>query len=88
MFYLDGDSLLMTHFCNQGNQPRLKLISSAVAGRFEFEMFDSTNLKAFSDAHVQKIIYEILDPQRINLEIVWRKGADEESEKYLLIKAY
>jgi hypothetical protein len=86
VFYRDGDILLMTHFCNRGNQPRLKLKSGGPAGLFEFEMFDITNLKDASDAHVQKIIYEILDPQHMNLEIIWQKGAARESEKYALAR--
>jgi hypothetical protein len=86
VFYLDGSSFLMTHFCNRGNQPRLKLKSGDPAGRYEFDMFDITNLKKASDAHVQKIIYEILDPQHMNLEIIWKKGTGEESEKYVLTK--
>ena len=49
-------------------------------------MFDITNLKDASDAHVQKIIYEILDQKQVNLEIIWKKGAGEESEKYVLTK--
>ena len=86
VFYVDGSSLLMTHFCSRGNQPRLKLKSGGRAGRYEFEMFDITNLKEASDAHVEKIIYEILDMQHVNLEIIWKKGAGEESEKYVLTK--
>lgn len=86
VFYIDGGNFLMSHFCNRGNQPRLKLKSSSPAGRYEFEMFDITNQKEASDAHVQKIIYEILDPQHMNLEIIWKKGTGEESEKYVLTK--
>jgi hypothetical protein len=86
VFYIDGGSFLMTHFCNRGNQPRLKLKSGGPAGRYEFEMFDITNLKEASDAHVQKIIYEVVDSQHMNLEIVWKKSAGEESEKYVLTK--
>lgn len=86
VFYIDGGSFLMTHFCNRGNQPRLKLKSNSPAGRYEFEMFDIANHKEASDAHVQKIIYEILGPQHMNLEIIWKKGAGEESEKYVLTK--
>ena len=86
VFYIDGGSFLMTHFCNRGNQPRLKLKSSSPTGRYEFEMFDITNQKEASDSHVQKIIYEILDPKHMNLEIIWKKGAGEESEKYVLTK--
>jgi hypothetical protein len=86
VFYSDGGSFLMTHFCNRGNQPRLKLKSGGPPGRYEFDMFDITNLKDASDAHVQKIIYEILDPKHMNLEIIWKKDAGEESEKYVLTK--
>jgi hypothetical protein len=86
VFYRDGDSFLMTHFCNRGNQPRLKFKSGGPPGRYEFDMFDISNLKDASDAHVQKIIYEILDPNHMNLEIIWKKGAGEESEQYVLNK--
>ena len=86
VFYSDGGSFMMTHFCNRGNQPRLKLKSGGPPGRYEFDMFDITNLKDASDAHVQRIIYEILDPKHMNLEIIWKKGAGEESEKYVLTK--
>jgi hypothetical protein len=86
VFYRDGGSFVMTHFCNRGNQPRLKLKSGGPPGRYEFDMFDITNLKGASDAHVQKIIYQILDPRHMNLEIIWKKDTGEESEKYILTK--
>ena len=86
VFYSDKGNLLMTHFCNRGNQPRLKLRAGSAAKRYEFDMFDITNLKDPSDDHVHKMIYEIPDPQHIRLEIVWKKGDGEESEKYVLTK--
>jgi hypothetical protein len=86
VFYNDNGNLLMTHFCNRGNQPRLKLKAGGAASRYEFDMFDITNLKDPSDDHVHAIIYEIPDPQHIRLEIIWKKGDGEESEKYVLTK--
>ena len=86
VFYSDQGNLLMTHFCNRGNQPRLKLKTGGAAGRYEFDMFDITNLKDPSDDHVQTIIYEIPDPLHIRLEIIWKKGDGEGSEKYVLTK--
>ena len=86
VFYNDKGNLLMTHFCNRGNQPRLRLKEGGAARRYEFDMFDITNLKNPSDDHVQAIIYEIPDPQHIRLEIIWKKGDGEESEKYVLTK--
>ena len=86
VFYSEKGSLLMTHFCNRGNQPRLKLKAGSAARRYEFDMFDITNLKDPSDDHVHTIIYEIPDPQHISLEIIWKKNNGEESEKYVLTK--
>ena len=86
VFYSDKGDLLMTHFCNRGNQPRLRLKAGGPAGRYEFDMFDITNLKNPSDDHVRAIIYEIPDPQHIHLEIIWKKGDGEESEKYVLTR--
>jgi len=86
VFYSDNGNLLMTHFCNRGNQPRLRLKEGGAARRYEFDIFDITNLKNPSDDHVQAIIYEIVDPQHIHLKIVWKKGDRQESEKYVLTK--
>lgn len=86
VFYQDGPSLLMTHYCNGGNQPRLKLSAQSQPGLLEFDMFDITNLKSPDAAHVQRIIYRIVDANRFDLEIVWQQGKEQESEKYTLSK--
>ncbi len=86
VFYSDGQSLLMTHFCNGGNQPRLRLKENSQPGLLEFEMFDITNLKDPTAAHVQRIIYRIVDERTMDLEIVWRQDKSEDSEKYRLTK--
>lgn len=86
VIYRDGQSLLMTHFCNGGTQPRLRLKENTPPGRLEFEMFDITNLKSPEAAHVQRIIYTIVTDRKIDLEIVWKEGKAEESEKYTLTK--
>ncbi|HUB01396.1 MAG TPA: hypothetical protein VL983_01875 [Terriglobales bacterium] len=43
MFHLDGERLLMTHYCGAGNQPRMKAIA-ADAKSISFEFFDGTNI--------------------------------------------
>jgi len=86
VFYRDGKDFLMTHFCNAGNQPRLRLKASSPLGRYEFEMFDITNLPNPSTAHVQRIIYTIADDKHLELEIVWKNAETESSEKYTLTR--
>jgi hypothetical protein len=86
VIYRDGQSLLMTHFCNAGNQPRLRLKDSSQPGFMEFEMFDITNLKSADTAHVERVVYRIVDDKKIDLEIVWLEGKSETAEKYTLTK--
>ena len=85
VFYRDGETLLMTHFCNAGNQPRLRLKENSPPGYFEFEMFDITGLKDLQGgAHVQRAIYRAVNDRQMGLELVWKKGNSLESEKYVL----
>jgi hypothetical protein len=86
VFYRDGQSLLMTHFCNAGNQPRLRLRENTPPGVFEFQMFDITNLQSADADHVERVVYRIIDNRTIDLEIVWKNGKSVESEKYTLAR--
>ena len=89
VFYRDGQSLLMTHFCNAGNQPRLRLEGRITdRGVFEFQMFDITNLQGADADHVERVVYRIIDDKTIDLEIVWKKAKSEESEKYTLTRLH
>jgi hypothetical protein len=47
-------------------------------------MFDITNLRSPNEPHVQKIVYRLVDDKHLELQIVWKKGDSEESEKYTL----
>jgi len=86
VFYRDGQSLLMTHFCNVGNQQRLRMRANGRPGVFEFEMFDITNLQSAEADHVERVVYRIIDDKTMDLEIVWKNRKSEESEKYTLTR--
>ncbi len=43
-YHMDGDNLMMTHYCAQGVQPRLKLVKHE-GNAWTFEFQDCTNLK-------------------------------------------
>jgi len=60
MFHMDGDRLLLTHYCGAGNQPRMKLIA-ADAKSVSFEFFDGTNISP-GDGHMQRVIFTQADP--------------------------
>jgi hypothetical protein len=55
IFHLDGDRLLSTHYCAQGNQPRLALDRSSTADHLVFNFVDATNLAARAESHLVQL---------------------------------
>ena len=45
VYAMDGERLLATHYCPQGNQPRLALAGTNADGTHRFEFLDGTNLQ-------------------------------------------
>ena len=61
MFYLDGDRLLMTHYCSAGNQPRMLATISPDGKTITFNFLDATNLLSSQPGHMQRLVVTILD---------------------------
>ncbi len=58
MYHLDNESLLATHYCPQGNQPRLKLAKNSTANNLSFDFLDVTNLIDLADSHQHSLGFE------------------------------
>ncbi len=52
IFHPDGKHLLATHYCAQGNQPRLRLAPGSTADHLKFQYLDATNLGSKDDSHL------------------------------------
>ena len=61
MFHLDGDRLLMTHYCSAGNQPRMQGTISPDGKTITFNFLDATNLLSSQPGHMQRLVVTILD---------------------------
>ena len=61
MFYMDGDRLLLTHYCAVGNQPRMQASASPDGKTLTFNFVDATNLSSPEAGHMQKMILTVLD---------------------------
>ncbi len=44
IYHMDGPELMASHFCPQGNQPRLRM-ARATASRFDFTFHDATGIE-------------------------------------------
>lgn len=85
MFHLDGDRLLMTHYCGVGNQPRMKMIASDPKS-VSFEFFDGTNIKP-GDGHMQRLRLTQLDANHHTEEWVFLDHGTEHKEVFTLERA-
>ena len=52
MYFMDGDDLVLTHYCSSGNQPRMRLnAAESTAADLVFDFDGGTNLEA-ADHHI------------------------------------
>jgi len=51
VYTMDGERLLATHYCPQGNAPRLQLVATDAGGAHRFAFLDGANLQNPSGSH-------------------------------------
>jgi hypothetical protein len=77
MFYVDGDRLLMTHFCPSNNQPRMKATISPDGKSVSFDFLDATNLASPQAGHMHRAVYAFVDADHYSEDWTWkREGKD------------
>jgi len=65
MYYLDGDTLKLTHYCHAGNQPTMAATYDAAAGTLTFDFVGATNLKP-DDLHMHHAVLKLVDANHLN----------------------
>ncbi len=70
MYHLDGDDLILTHYCMLGNQPRLRAEPGTNVNKIAFKFVSSTNLKSKDDHHMNQATITIQGKDRFKAEWV------------------
>jgi hypothetical protein len=66
VYYLDGNRLLLTHFCMAGNQPRMEAASyDPAAGVLRFRFLDATNLTTPGAGHMHNSAFRFVDDNHL-----------------------
>jgi hypothetical protein len=54
LYHMDGEKLMVTHYCAQGVQPRMRA-DEVKDGSVKFQFVDCTNLKSRDDPHMDSL---------------------------------
>jgi hypothetical protein len=61
MFHLDGDRLVLTHYCDAGNQPHMVATISPDGKTITFDFLQATNLLSSQMGHMQRAVFTFID---------------------------
>lgn len=86
VYHRDGDTLLATHYCPLGNQPRLKFAPTATTDRIGFHFLDATNLSSPSDEHAYSFSFDLSGRDRVVRTEIYRRGEGAESSSLTLVR--
>ena len=83
MYTMDGDKLMLTHYCAAGNQPRMKAEKSDDPKKIAFKFVDGANLNPAEDMHMHEGTIEWVDDDHIKSEWVgYHKGKPVGTAKF------
>jgi len=67
VYHLDGNRLLLTHYCAAGNQPRMEAKAfDAQTGELRFKFVDATNLINANAGHMHNVTLRLVDNNHLS----------------------
>lgn len=79
MFHVDGDRLLMTHYCSAGNQPRMNATPSPHGKTITFDFADATNLPSLEAGHMRRLVIKSLGPNHHTEEWTYAENGKDDA---------
>lgn len=61
LYHRDGAALIATHYCPQGNQPRLVMVPGRSAHDIRFVFRDATDIDAKHEAYLVSLAFDLSD---------------------------
>jgi hypothetical protein len=87
MFYLDGDRLMLTHYCVARNQPRLVATAFSEDGKtITFTYLDGTNLTSRNQGHMDKLVFRFVDENHAVSRWTWYQDGKERWLEEILLE--
>ena len=85
LYHRDGAGLIATHYCPQGNQPRLALAPNGTPHDIRFAFRDATDLDAEHEAYLVSLALDLSNPAMLLRRESYREhGVDSPTELKLV----
>jgi hypothetical protein len=68
MYHLDGDALMLTHYCAVGNQPHMRATKFDNPSQIAFGFAGGTNMNPATDSHMHDLTLTFVDADHIKAE--------------------
>lgn len=86
VYHLDGDTLMLTHYCAAGNQPTMRARPSKDASSITFDFVRGSNMKP-GDLHMHSVRIALAGEDRVETEwTTWSGGKAADSAKFSLAR--
>lgn len=74
IIYLEGDRLLLTHYCDVGNRPRMVAKTAPDGKTVEFDFLDIANYSSAQGSHMGHAVFTMLDANHHTEEWTAERG--------------
>lgn len=88
VYHLDGEDLVMTHYCATGNQPRLRLDPKRSSGiELFFDFVSGSNMDPAKDVHIHSGKFRWNGPDSVDSEwVAYKDGRPDHAAKFSLTR--
>ncbi len=84
MLYMEGDRLLLTHYCDAGNRPRMAARRSSDGKTLEFDLLEVSGSTAYG--HMQHAVFTIIDSNHHTEDWTYMMPGDKPIRAHLDLK--
>ena len=89
VYYLDGDQVKLTHYCEAGNQPTMRGSYAPETKTLTFTFVSATNMKTPNDGHMDHAVYTFVDNDHLKMRWTFQKDQKDtftEDVAYVRVK--
>lgn len=87
LYSVDGDSILLLHYCPTNNQPRMRALPPAGdVKQLVFSFQGASNLPSLAIGHEYKLVMQFPDKDHLTERWTWRKNGKDSDSVFQLVR--